>query len=109
MRRRSDKNQKQIVDDLRKCGVWVKVLSNEGHGFPDLFCCYRGVLFLLEVKDGEKATFTPDQKKFHAEFPGKIFVIRHLEEIPHLLREVACYINRETIKITNGAVEMNAA
>lgn len=88
MHRRADNNQRNIVKILRKFGVWVKILSNEGFGFPDLLCYWRGILFLIEVKDGDKATLTPDQKKFHEEFPGKIYILRHEEDIQKILSEV---------------------
>jgi hypothetical protein len=88
MRKRTDTNQSRIVKILRQCGVWVYILSDQGRGFPDLLCWFRGVLFLLEVKDGEKATFTPAQHKFYDEFPGKVYVIRHEEEVQEILKKV---------------------
>lgn len=85
MKRRTDTNQRKIVDALRKVGAVVHVLSGVGGGVPDLLVGYRGHLFLLEVKNAEhvrrkngeftKNALTPDEQKFHqqwAQFPVHI-------------------------------------
>lgn len=57
MRRRAakvDDNQASIVDCLRRAGVEVRVMSAVGEGFPDLLTLYKGVLRLIEIKDGAK-------------------------------------------------------
>lgn len=57
---RTDANQREIVDALRKAGAFVQVLSVVGDGVPDLLTAYYGVWRLLEVKDGAKS---PSEQK----------------------------------------------
>jgi hypothetical protein len=47
--KRTDFNQKEIVDELRSRGVQT-VLTNFGENFPDLLCGYMGDWTLIEVK-----------------------------------------------------------
>jgi hypothetical protein len=66
-----DENQPLIVDCLRRCGCLVLVLSQLGHGVPDLLVgTPRGLLILIEIKDGKKSPsarkLTPDQALWHA-------------------------------------------
>lgn len=81
---RVDANQAKIVEALRAIGCKVYVSSSFGQGFPDLVVGYRGRVFLLEVKDGDKPPsaqrLTPDQVKFHAEWEGlPLFVVNSVE------------------------------
>jgi Holliday junction resolvase len=81
---RVDANQAEIVEALRAIGCKVYVSSGFGQGFPDLVVGYRGRVFLLEVKDGDKPPsaqrLTPDQVKFHAEWAGlPLFVVNSVE------------------------------
>ena len=73
---RVDANQPEIVDALRAVGAKVYVASSFGQGFPDLVVNFGGVLTLQEVKDGSKPPsarrLTPDQVKFHAEWPVSV-------------------------------------
>lgn len=81
-----DDNQGEIVDVLRRCGCRVEVLSRLGNGVPDLLVgTPRGLLTLIEVKDGSKSPsrrrLTPDQERWHAEwrrFP--IFIVETMQE-----------------------------
>jgi hypothetical protein len=45
-----DANQGPIVDALRGVGATVQVLSEVGHGCPDLLVGWRGRTYLFEVK-----------------------------------------------------------
>lgn len=55
-----------------------------GDGFPDLAVGWRGVTYLLEVKDGSKPkskrTLTPDEQKFHNEWRGAAAVVTSLDD-----------------------------
>ncbi len=68
-----DRNQPEIVAALRKAGAMVQPLHSIGQGFPDLLVFFRGVLTLLEVKDGDLPpsgrALTPDQVEFHRVWP----------------------------------------
>lgn len=80
-----DRNQPDIVKQLRALHVSVRVLSMVGEGFPDLALGFRGRCFLVELKDPSKPKserqLTPDQKKFFAEWRGQAAVCETLEEI----------------------------
>ena len=86
MRRRTDKNQKEIVTALRAIGALVFITSMVGHGFPDIVVGYRGKIYLMEIKSG--SPLTPDEETFH-----------------HLWAEYACIVNsiEEALEII-GAV-----
>src|SRR6185295_20190544 len=61
-----DANQPSVVDTLRRAGCVVECLHSVGGGVPDLLVGRRGVVYLLEVKDGSKPpskqALTDDQK-----------------------------------------------
>ena len=72
---RTDDNQARIVRDLRQAHCRVLSLASVGGGCPDLLV-YRpatGLLYMLEVKDGDKypsqQKLTPHQVLFHEEWP----------------------------------------
>lgn len=75
MRRASkiDRNQPEIVKALRQAGALVLPLHAVGQGCPDLLVCFRGVLRLLEIKDGllppSGQALTADQVEFHRSWP----------------------------------------
>lgn len=56
MRRRArvDANHASIVQALRSTGWVVVDTSRLGNGFPDVLAARRGVVRLVEIKDGEK-------------------------------------------------------
>lgn len=75
-----DNTQAAIVDALRAAGCKVQSLAACGKGVPDLlvyspwqhqFDAMRQKMILLEVKNpaGRGTSLTPDQVKFHAEWP----------------------------------------
>ena len=70
-RGRTDANQTEIVEALRKRGVSVAITSAVGNGFPDLVCSWQGRTVLLEVKRSEKEKLTPDQVKFFEGWRGE--------------------------------------
>jgi len=76
--KRIDANQNCIVKALRAKGAYVRIVS-QGDGLPDLLVGYKGVTYLLEVKDGDKAPsqrqLTPAEKKFFDEWTGGIIAI----------------------------------
>ena len=87
MRRRAaavDANQSEIVAALRGVGASVVDLSSMGSGTPDLLAGYRGVNYLLEVKDDNKfksqRKLTPAQSLFHACWRGQICVVETVDE-----------------------------
>ena len=69
-----DANQPDIVQALRDYGCQVWSTAAMGGGFPDLLVLHKGVLLLMEIKDGAKPPsargLTPDQQKWHAAWRG---------------------------------------
>lgn len=74
-----DRNQPEIVKALRQVGASVQSLASVGSGCPDLLVGFRGCNYLVEVKDGaappSARLLTPDQIKWHAEWPAKVYVV----------------------------------
>ena len=79
-----DSNQADIVDALRKIGAKVHPMHAMGGGFPDLLVSWRGMLTLLECKDGSKPPsarkLTPAQVKWHTEWGDVVRVVSSVEE-----------------------------
>ena len=79
-----DANQPEIVNALRQIGCSVLLTHQLGKGAPDLVVGYRGVNFMLEVKDGNKPPsrreLTPDEVKFHDEWNGDIRIVESVED-----------------------------
>lgn len=76
--KRIDNNQNSIVKALRDHGAYVRIVT-QGDGIPDLLVGYKGVTYLLEVKDGDKTPskrkLTPHEQKFFDEWTGGIVAI----------------------------------
>ena len=63
-RKRTDGNQTEIVEGLRKLGVFVEPrLSRVGEGVPDLLYCHRGKWGVAEVKL-PNAKLTKDERRW---------------------------------------------
>ena len=80
-----DDNHAEIRDNLRAIGAMVHDTGGLGGGFPDLVVGYRGVIHLLEVKDGRKPPskrrLTPDEQKFFNDWAGyPVHVVNSTEE-----------------------------
>ena len=87
-----DDNQASIVSDLRQAGCCVLSLAAVGQGCPDLLV-YRhatGLLYLLEVKDGDKypsqRKLTPDQVEFHKVWP--VYVVKNTDEAFEVVKRI---------------------
>ena len=83
---RTDDNHAEIVAALRGCGCLVQSLAAVGKGVPDLLVQRNDVLYLLEVKDGNKPPsrrlLTPEQEKFLAA-GWRFHVVSHPFEALH--------------------------
>jgi hypothetical protein len=81
---RTDFNQAEIVEGLRRAGCEVVSLAAVGKGVPDLLCSRAGRNFLLEVKDPEqplsKRRLTPEQQIFHTRWQGPCVVVETVEQ-----------------------------
>lgn len=101
---RADRNQPEIVAALRKAGVSVQPLHTIGRGIPDLLCTFAGRTFLVEIKDPTKPKadrqLTAAQKKWHAEWPGEIYVIETIEQAL-----IAAGVEKQGIEVNQMEVE----
>ena len=79
MFKRTDNNQKEIVDALRKAGASVQSLASQGHGTPDILCGFRKNNYLFEVKN-ENGKLTEDERLWHLNWNGEVHIIRTSEE-----------------------------
>ncbi len=75
-----DRNQAEIVDALRKCGISVRSTASLGHGFPDLIAANGdGQVWLIEVK-GKKGKLTSDQVAFIESWRGDVHIARTVDD-----------------------------
>lgn len=86
---RTDANQNEIVQALRDVGATVAVTSMIGSGFPDIVAGYRGVNYLIEIKDGSKPPskrrLTKDEQEFHDLWRGAVVVVNDIDEALKLI------------------------
>ena len=85
---RSDANQSEIVNLFRAAGATVDVMSNVGHGFPDIIVNYRGLFAIVEIKNG-RHTLREKQKEWFANHEGLRFVARDSEDVEKILSRMA--------------------
>lgn len=83
--KRTDGNQKSMVQALRKCGFTVAITSSLGEGFPDLVVGKKGRTRLVEVKDPAKPPsarkLTEDEQAFHDRWPDKVIIALTVEDV----------------------------
>ena len=71
---KTDHNQNEIVQALRQVGATVVLLHKVGSGVPDLLVGFRGVTYLLEVKQ-LKGKPNLLQERWYREWNGRAPVI----------------------------------
>ena len=90
---RIDANQTELVEFFRKAGASVLCTHTLGQGAPDIIVGYRGLNELVEIKDGDKPPsqrkLTPDEKEFHLDWKGSIYVVKSIEDAKSLLKEMS--------------------
>ena len=77
--KRTDQNQKEIVDALRKIGASVVSLHEVGKGCPDLLVGYRGINHLIEVKQ-EKGKLNTYQVNWHQNWNGYVGIAKSIDQ-----------------------------
>jgi len=90
MIKRTDSNHAEIIKALRKIPNLSVFSTHEvGKGFPDIVIGYKGINYLIEIKDGNKPPssrkLTPDEVKFHQDWHGQIKVIKNLDELLQII------------------------
>ena len=76
---KTDANQKDIVDALRKAGATVLILSRVGQGCPDIAVGYHGHNYFLEVKT-DKGKLTQEEHEFFSTWRGSAAVVHSVDE-----------------------------
>lgn len=80
------------MDKLR-CIPNLSVVSTHtiGKGFPDIIVGYKGLNYMIEIKDGtkqpSKRKLTADELVFHMRWKGRIDVCKSFEEVLNLINE----------------------
>ncbi|MCE6007596.1 hypothetical protein ACNJ69_12170 [Acinetobacter soli] len=84
-----DANHAEIVKALRAIGATVQSLATTGKGCPDLLVGYRGVNWLMEVKDEAKIfsqrQLNPHQVEWHKSWRGQVHVIETVDQAINLI------------------------
>lgn len=79
-----DDNQSTIVKALRDVGATVQTLHAVGQGCPDIIAGYRGINYMIEIKDGSKPPsarkLTQDQLDWHAGWRGSVNVVCSVDD-----------------------------
>ena len=79
-----DTNQPEIVMALRAIGATVEPTHMIGRGFPDIVVGFRGLNYLLEIKDGDKVPskrkLTDDETKWHKQWNGSVDIVESVED-----------------------------
>lgn len=92
MIRKTDANQKDIMDKLRLI-PHLSVFSTHiiGKGFPDIIIGYKGKNYMVEIKDGAKwksqQKLTTDELLFHMKWKGQICTCNSFEQVWELLNQ----------------------
>lgn len=89
--KKADSNQPQIMKLCRQIpGLSVVTLHEVGKGLPDLLIGFRGVNYLMELKDGAKVKsakkLTEPEKEFHRTWNGQIAIVESIEDILKLIQ-----------------------
>jgi hypothetical protein len=91
MIRKTDANHKRIIDSCRKIPQ-LSVFSTHtiGKGFPDIVIGYKGINYLIEIKDGDKpksqTKLTEDEITFHKKWNGQICIVYSFQDIINILQ-----------------------
>lgn len=85
--RKVDGNQAEIVQALRKAGATVYCAHAVGHGFPDLVIAFRERVLLAEVKM-PKGKLTSAERKWHAEWPIPVPILRSIDDALRMLEDI---------------------
>lgn len=78
---RKDGNHNAIKKAFELHGFTCAETHNVGAGVPDLIVAKDGITVLVEIKIGEKATFTPAQVEFWARWKGALLRVDGLEDV----------------------------
>ena len=90
MIKRTDRNHAEIINALRKIPNLSVFSTHEvGKGFPDIVIGYKGINYLIEIKDGNKPPsarkLTEAELQFHSNWKGQIKIVNNFDELLNIL------------------------
>ena len=90
MIKRTDRNHAEIINALRKIPNLSVFSTHEvGKGFPDIVIGYKGINYLIEIKDGNKPPsarkLTDAELQFHSNWKGQIKIVNNFDELLNIL------------------------
>ena len=89
---KADANQPDIVQTFRDLGATVQHLHTVGMGCPDIIVGFRGVNYLVEIKDGSKPPsgqkLTPPEQYFFDHWNGQVCIVNSPDAAANLLNHV---------------------
>ena len=79
---KTDANQRKIMNALRNIGATVCDLAPVGDGCPDILVGFRGVNYLIEIKnmDGRGMRFTEAEQEFKDTWRGQWTVVTNVDQ-----------------------------
>lgn len=87
--RRADRNQPVIAAAARAVGATFQHLHTIGNGCPDAIVGYRGVNYLIEIKDHAKPRsqrkLTEDEIAWHSAWQGQVATIETTDDLYQLI------------------------
>lgn len=84
-RARVDRNQAEIVRQLRQIGASVMHTHTLGQGAPDFCIGFAGRNYLFELKADAKKKLTDDEQAFHEAWRGSIHRVDTFEDIVRII------------------------
>lgn len=91
VRAKVDGNHAEIIAAIRAIGGQAQSIANIGGGSPDVLAAFRGVWYVLEIKDGalppSKRQLTPDEAAWHARYGAvaPVYIVNSIAEALHVL------------------------
>jgi hypothetical protein len=90
MIKKVDANHKDLMTKLRLIpGISVASTHTIGKGFPDIVIGYKGLNYLVEIKDGTKPPsqrkLTQDEVSFHSNWNGQVQICNNFYEVLKML------------------------
>lgn len=93
MPKRVDANQASIVAAFRAHGASVQHLHAVGKGCPDILVGYRGVNYLVEIKDGDKPPsqrrLTNDEETWHSAWRGQVGIVYDISGVIQIIKAMS--------------------
>ena len=86
MPKRTDRNQREIVEALRQLGISVQVLSDVGKGCPELLCGWGHKNILIEVKV-PGCYLNKREHDWHHGWRGQADIAHSIEEAVAIIQE----------------------